>query len=544
MSHAPLPVAESGYPKNQIVSGLVALFAIYFAVSFYVQTIVVARPRMTADLDGMALYSWSISIPALAAAFATLLLSKFSDIYGRRLILMLSMGTFLAGTVLSAVSPTFPILIGATTLYRFGAGAALPLVFAVLGDMFAPAERSRWVGLLNIPQGTAALFGPTLAGWFVDQLSWRYLYWLGAPLIVACILLIPRGIPASTRKASAKIDTRGAVLIAIASSATILGFSFAGTTYPWASIQVIGLLGIALLFWILFFWAENHVDEPIMDPQVFQNRTFLTVAVAGLLSSFGLTGMMMYYSVLLQGVMGISATTYGKIITPFSLLMAFIGVPAGFALARTKRYKWMYIASYTLLTIVIAGITFFDAKTPVYMTAFAAILAGLGLGAIPTVNTMVAQCAVPRRLLGAAMGAIFFCISMGMAISPAVLGSVMDVSYAKSLEMTLPAALRQSADEATMKALRDPKALLSPTAMKYLQTRFNRTEDAGRRLFDQSVEAIRTSTQIAVRSTFLLGAVTMLLAFLLILTVPEISMDVSVADKKAPAKIAVEELAD
>jgi len=82
MSQAPLPAAESESAKNQIVSGLVALFAIYFAVSFYVQTIVVARPRMAADLDGMTLYPWSISVPALAAAFATLLLSKFSDMYG------------------------------------------------------------------------------------------------------------------------------------------------------------------------------------------------------------------------------------------------------------------------------------------------------------------------------------------------------------------------------------------------------------------------------------------------------------------------------
>jgi MFS family permease len=537
LSQAPLPAAEFGFSKRQIVLGLIALFSIYFTIAFYVQTIVVARPRMAADLDGMALYSWSISIPSLAAAFATLLFSKFSDVYGRRLMLLIAMAIFLVGTILSAISPTFPILIAATTLSRVGSGALMPLIFAVLGDMFPPAERSKWVGLLNIPMGIVALGGPTLAGWFVDNLSWRHLYLTGVPLIVICILLIPGGIPATIKKTAVKIDTQGAILVAIASSATILGLSFAGSTYPWLSIQIISLLGIALLFWIFFFWAESRVDEPIMDPQVFRNRTFLTVATAGLLSSFGMTGMMMYYPVLLQGVQGISVTRSGQILTPFSLLMAFVGVPAGFILAKTKRYKWMYIAGYGLLTVVIAGITFFDSETPVYMGVLAATLAGLGLGAIPTVNTLVVQSAVPKRLLGVAMGAIFFSITMGMAISPAVLGSVMNVSYAKTLATTLPSELNQFADKETIKALGDPKALLSPTAMKELEAKFNKAEDGGNRLFKRTVEAIRTSTQTAVRSVFLLGAMGMAIAFLLILTVPEISMDANVEDKKDPKMI-------
>jgi MFS family permease len=527
------PPSEFALAKKQIILGLVVVFSIYFSSNYFIQTSVIARPRMAADLNGMALYAWLISIPSLAAAFVTLLFAKFSDMYGRRIMLLISMAFFLVGTILSALSPTFPILIWASTISRIGSGGMVPVCYAVLGDMFAPAERSKWVGLLNIPRGIFALFGPTLGGWFVDNLSWRHLYWMGVPLIVMCLLLVPMGIPARTNKTARKIDARGAILVAIASSATILGLSFAGTTYPWMSAQVIGLLGIGLLFWILFFRAEGDADEPIMDPQVFRNRTFLTVAVSGMMSFFGLMGMTMYFPIFLQGVQGMSAMRSGQILTPYNVLVAFIGVPTGFILAKTKRYKWMYIFSYGFLTVVLTGIVFFDSKTPPFMELLAATLVGLGLGAIPTVNTLVVQYVVPKRLLGVSLGAIFFSITMGMAIAPAVLGSVMNITYAAKLQATLPGELHQFADVKTITALGDPKALLSPRAMKELEATFDKEGGNGKELFKKTVEAIRTSMEAGVRSVFIFGAATMLISFLLILTVPEVSMDAVIEDKKA-----------
>ena len=246
----------------------------------------------------------------------------------------------------------------------------MPLCYSVLGDLYPPAQRSKWVGLLNIPQGIFALIGPTLGGWMVDHYSWRHLYWMGVPLLVFCLIMVPISIPPPAKKVLRKIDVRGAVLVAIASSLTIIGISFAGTTYPWASVQIIGLLGGALLFWVLFFRAETEADDPILDPQVFRNRTFLTVALSGMMSFFGLMAMMMYFPIFLQGVQGITVMRSGQILTPFNVLMAFIGVPTGFILAKTKRYKWMYISGYGLLTAVIFGIAFFDASTPVLLRSY------------------------------------------------------------------------------------------------------------------------------------------------------------------------------
>ena len=544
MTQTPRLLAETGFTRKQLALGLVTVFALQITVSFSIQTLGIARPRIAADLNGMPLYAWSLSIPSLAAAFVTLLFSKFSDMYGRRIMLLICVTLFLSGTVWSALAPTFVILIAGETLSRMGNGALLPLIYSVLGDMLPPVERSKWVGLLRIPQGLLALFGPTLGGWFVDNLSWRHLYWLGVPLMLIGLFMVPAGIPSTARRVRRKIDVRGSILVAVASTATILGLSFAGTTYPWASPQVIGLLAGGLVFWVLFFRAEEHAEEPVMDPQVFRNRTFLTVAVSGILSFVGLMAIMMYYPIFLQGVKGISVMHSGQILTPFNVLMAFMGLPAGFILAKTKRYKWMYVTSYGLLTAVIFGIVFFDSRTPVFVSVLATALAGFALGAIPTINTLVVQWAVPKRLLGASMGAIFFSITLGTAIAPAVLGPVMNMAYAKKLETTLPAGLDQFADRETIAALSDPKAILSPAAMKALETTFAREGSQGSELFRQTVEAIRRSTEAGLRGVFLLGAITMLISFLLITTIPEVSMDAVVEDKKAPRPAMAEEAAE
>jgi MFS family permease len=511
--------------KKQILLGLIAVFAVYGTAAYFVQTLNIARPKMAAELDGMALYSWSISLPGLASAFVALIFGKFSDMYGRRIMLLVSLAFFLLGALLCAISPTFVILIASNMVMRIGAGAIMPLCFAVLGDMFPPAERSKWVGLLNIPAGFFALFGPTMGGWFVDNLSWRHLYWIGVPILVLCLVAVPIGIPSPVKRLTHKIDVRGMLLVAVASSTMIIGFSFAGDKYPWFSIQIIGLLGVSLLFWILFISAENDADEPILDPQVFRNRTFLTVAIATLFSFFGQVGMLMYFPLFLQGVQGVSAMRSGQIITPYSVLMAFVGVPIGFVLARKKRYKYLYILGFGILTADMFGIILFTAETSIVWSILAATLAGLGLGALPTVNTMVVQNAVPKKLLGVAMGATFFCIMMGIALAPAVLGSAMNTTYEGRLADVLPEGLNHIADEATMTSLGNPRVLLSGPAMDLLENSFRDMGAEGQELFRQTVEAIRTSLEAGLRSVFWIGALTMLFSFILISTVPEISLE-------------------
>ena len=367
--------AQYDYDRKRIIMGLVAMFLVYGTMGYFIQAIGIARPKIAAELDGMSIYAWSVSIPGLVGAFVTLIYGKLSDMYGRRIMLLISVAFALLGSILSALSTTFVFLIVASCIGSLGIGAIMPLVFAVLGDMFPPVERSRWVGLLQIPMGIAALGGPVLGGWFADTLGWEYFFWSTVPLLVLCLILIPIGIPPLARRSiKPKIDIKGSLLMIVASSTLIIGISLGGVTYPWASVQIIGMLAVSLITWILFIRAEYGVEEPILDPLVLRNRSFSTVAGATFLSTFAQLAMLMYLPMFLQGVQGVSGTLSGLIISPFSVLMAFIGVPVGFLLARTRRYKWMYVVGYGILTLTMFGVILLSKDSPVWFSVLACAL--------------------------------------------------------------------------------------------------------------------------------------------------------------------------
>lgn len=500
--------------------GIVAIFAAYGTMAYIVQSLSIARPKMAAELNGMSLYASSVSIPALVGAFATLIYGKLSDLYGRRKMLLIAVIFSMASAIMCASAPTFKFLIAATVVGSFGAGAMMPLVFAAIGDLFPPEKRGKWIGLLNIPVGIFALVGPIMGGWFVDNLSWRYLYVIALALLTVCILTIPTGIPSIVnRDLKPKMDVLGCIAVAIAASTAIIGLSLAGTL-GWSSPKFLALLGISLLFWIVFLQIESRVKDPIVDPSVLRNRSFLTVSVATLLSFLGQTGLMMYFPIFLQGVQGVSALHSSYIIIPCSFLMSFLGVPVGFLLSKSKRFKWMYVVGFGMLTANLFAILLLSAETHIAWSLAVSCIAGIGMGAVPTINTLVVQNAVPKRLLGVAMGTFFFAFSMGYAIAPALLGSAMNSGFEKNLSASLPKGLEKIADKATIASLSDQKVLLNASALDALSKPFEAKGEEGKALYKQTVQAIRDSMQSGIRSVFLIGAIGMLLAFLIICTIP------------------------
>jgi hypothetical protein len=296
-----------------------------------------------------------------------------------------------------------------------------------------------------------------------------------APLVLISGGLVAAGTPGRTQKVGQKVDFLGIVVMVIASATLIIGVSWLGD--PTKLGVGIGLIVVSVIAWAVFINLENKAEAPIFDSQVLFNRTLITAAGSNFVSFFGLLGVMIYSPVFAQKVIGVSPAVSGSMLTPFSMLFAFMGVPAGFMLAKTKKYKWMYISGYAILTVAMFIMWSFTATTPPWLFMLVTTIAGFGLGAMPTVNTLVAQFAVPKRLLGVAVGAIFFVVMMGMAISPAILGLAQN--SAADLE-------------------------------------------AGLKL------------------VFMVGAIDMAISFIMVLTIPEVSMDEEVADEKVPAEAAAE----
>jgi MFS family permease len=467
-----LPVQQNPTAKK-VAIGLWAVFITYFVAMFFMNSVNIAQPIQVAELNGMALFSWIIALPALGSAVATLMFGKLSDMYGRRSILLTSMGLFLAGVILSAISTSMGFAIAARVVLTLGQGALAPLCFSVIGDLFAPAERAKWSGMLNVPAGIAATIAPTLGGLLTEStFGWRGLFWIMVPLVLISGALVAAGVPGRKGRVEQKVDFLGIVVMVIASATLIIGVSWLSD--PTRLGIGIGLVVVSAIAWAGFIAVEKKAEAPILDPQVLFNRTFITAAGSGFMGFFGLLGVMIYSPVFAQNVMGVSPTVSGSMLTPFSMLFAFMGVPAGFVLAKTKKYKWMFISGYAILTVAMFIMWQFTAETPIWLFVVITALVGFANGVMPTINTLVAQFAVPRRLLGVAIGAIFFVVMMGMAIAPAILGLAQN--SAADLE-------------------------------------------AGLKLI------------------FFVGAIGMVVSLLMVITIPEVSMDVEVADKKAPAEV-------
>jgi MFS family permease len=146
-------------------------------------------------------------------------------------------------------------------------------------------------------------------------------------------------------------------------------------------------------------------------------------------------GVTAYSPIFVQNVMKIDPTTSGSMLTPYTTIVAFLGIPVGLLLARTRKYKWMYVIGYAIVTIALFAMWQFTAEAPIWWYVLVTSLAGFGIGAIGTITTLVAQFAVPKRLLGVAVGAIFFFQMIGLVVAPSILGLVQ--SNAADLESGL-----------------------------------------------------------------------------------------------------------
>jgi MFS family permease len=456
--------------SRKVAIGLWAIFITQFVSFLFINARNIAQPGMINELHGMALFSWLIALPALTGAASTLLFGKLSDIYGRRAILLLSIGIFLLGLGISTRATSMPFLVASATFMSIGHFPIIPLCFTSIGDLFQSAERAKWTGLLSLPSGMAALIGPILGGVVAESaVGWRGLYWGTIPLMLIAGGLVAVGLPKSTQTVKPRLDIAGTFVMVLATTMLFIGFSWLGA--PDRLRLGPFLLLVSLASWTWFLRIERKAAAPILDPHIFMNRTFMTAAGAIFLSYFGMLGIVAYGPIFVQSVMQISPTVNGTMQTPYTMIVAFMGIPTGLVLARTGKYKGVYILAYAVAAIALFGMWRFTAVTPVWWYVFVTSLAGFGIGMLGTITTLVAQFAVPKRLLGAAVGAIFFFQMIGLVVAPSILGLAQN--SASDLESGL-------------------------------------------------------------KLVFLAGAAAMLIALFMILTIPEISMDTEVPENTEP----------
>ena len=309
----PATPSPSGGPLTHrqimvVISGL--LLAMLLAALD--QTIVgTALPAITGDLGGQNHLSWVVSAYLIASTASTPLYGKLSDLYGRKRLLQIAIVVFLVGSLLSGAAQNMLMLILSRALQGLGAGGLIVLSFSVVGDIVSPRDRGKYQGYFGAMFGLSSVLGPLLGGFFTDNLTWRWVFFINLPLGVLAFVVIGAVLHAPETRREHAIDWTGATLMVGGVSALLMVTVWGGKEYAWGSPQILGLavLGVALIG--AFLRVESRVAEPLLSLALFRNRTFALTSAVSFIVGFALFGMIIFLPLYLQIVRGSSATASG-----------------------------------------------------------------------------------------------------------------------------------------------------------------------------------------------------------------------------------------
>jgi len=398
------------------------------------QTIVsVALPTIVTQLGGQALLTWTITIYLLASTITVPFYGKLSDLYGRKPLLMIGIGLFLTGSVLSGLSQDMTQLIIFRGVQGLGAGALFPISLAVIGDLFSPAERGKYQGLFGAVFGVSSIVGPLLGGFLTEHASWHWIFFVNLPIGIVALAVIWRLLPNVRRQgASHNLDFLGAGVFTVAVGSLLIGLTNKQTN-DWATPQVGGLILIGLVLAAVFTFVESRAKEPIVPLDLWRNRTYAASIGATFLISFGFFGAAIFLPQWFQFVQGATPTNSG--LYSLALLAGLIisSVGAGQIVSRTGKYKAIVLGGLAIMVVGLVLMTNlrYDTQLPILWVWM--FITGLGLGPTLSVFTIVVQNAVPVRSLGVATSNLTFFRQVGGSVGLALLGTAFGTRLADEL---------------------------------------------------------------------------------------------------------------
>ena len=511
---APQSIAATGsgeqLDKRRLVAILIGAL-LGMLLSALDQTIVgTAMPRVITDLNGLDHYAWVFTAYLLASTVTVPIYGKLSDIYGRRPFFIGGMIVFLIGSALSGASQDMTQLIIFRAIQGLGAGGMMPIVQAIIGDIFPPAERGKWQGLTMAIFGLSTIIGPTAGGWITDNWGWRWVFYVNMPLGIVAILAAGLTLPKFTRHREHKIDYLGSAVLVAATVPLLLAFSWAGTDYAWDSIQIIGLIVFSILMSAAFIVIENRVPEPIINPSLFKSSIFTVSVIATFLLSSAMFGATLFLPLFVQAVIGTSATNSGAVLTPLMLGFIVTSIICGQIMSRTGRYKVMALVGFVVAGLGLFLLAQMDATATEGLVIRNMLITGLGMGMMMSLFTIIVQNAFPHSQLGQVTASLSFFRSIGGTIGVAVLGSIMINQFNGALAANMPAALKQAIPAEKLAAFQNPELLMSPEAVSKVQQSFSALGPQGAALFQQLMQAIHVSLATAITELFLFSTIAML----------------------------------
>lgn len=425
---SPPPSASQALPglSHRRVLTIIGALMLGMLLAALDQTIVsTALPTIVGDLKGGSHIAWVVTAYLLTSTVSTPLWGKLGDQYGRKVFFQASIVIFLAGSVLSGLSHTMLELIVFRALQGLGAGGLMVGAQAIVGDIVSPRDRGRYVGLFGAVFGVSSIVGPLLGGFFVDNLSWRWIFYINLPIGAVALAVVAAQVPGHLARVRHVIDYLGAVLLTLATGGLVLFTSLGGTSgYAWGSPAVVslGVAGVVLL--CVFLVVERFAKEPVLPLHLFRDRTFSVTSVVGFIVGFAMFGAVTYLPAYFQVVRGVSPTLSGVRMLPIMAGLLFMSIASGQVISRTGRYRAFPIVGTAVTTLGLYLLSLLGTGTSAWTSSIYMLVLGLGIGSVMQVLVIVVQNAVPHSELGVATSGATFFRSIGSSFGTAIFGAI------------------------------------------------------------------------------------------------------------------------
>ena len=414
-------------PRRPNVLVVFAALVLVMLLASLDQTIVsTALPTIVGDLGGITHLTWVVTAYLLTSTIVGPLYAKLGDLYGRKVILQITISLFLVGSILCGQSRSMLQLIVFRALQGLGGGGLMVTTAAVVGDIVAPRQRGRYQGIFGAVLGVATLVGPLVGGFFVEHLSWRWIFYVNLPVGLLALVVIgfTFQVPHSSRRRQHRIDYAGVLLLAVGLSCLVLLASFAGTLVPWRSWPVTLLLLIGLAAIAAFAVIEQRSPEPLLPLALFRNRVFRVAAFVGFVVGLTMFSAVTYLPLYLQVVKGVRPSASGLQLAPMMGGLLVTSVFSGQLISRFGHYKPFPIAGTAMATVALFLLSRLDATTAARTIVFEMLLLGLGLGMVMQILVLAVQNAVSYENLGVATSGATLFRMIGGAVGLSVCGAL------------------------------------------------------------------------------------------------------------------------